>query len=147
MTDRHFVDVHVLLVRGNELLLSQRRDDIAEFDGMWHLPSGKLESDESVLRAAVREADEEIGVRIRPEDLRHVHTAHITAPGRDPRLGLFFATHHWDGEPENREPAKCYRLAWFDLDDLPEDLIDYPATGIRGYRADLAFSTRGWPEW
>lgn len=147
MPDRHFVDVHVLLVRGTELLLSQRRDGTAEFDGRWHLPSGKLDAGESVLRAAVREAEEEVGVRIRPQDLRHVHTAHITAPDREPRIGLFFTAHQWAGEPSNREPAKCYQLRWFDLDDLPEDLIDYPATGIRGYRAELSFSTRGWPEW
>lgn len=146
MADTHFVDVHVLLVRGTELLLSRRRDSSPDFDGKWHLPSGKLDAGESVLRAAVREAHEEVGVRIRPESLRHVHTTHITAPDRDPRLGLFFVARHWEGEPTNREPDKCYGLDWFDLNDLPADLIDYPATGIHGYRADRTFSTRGWPE-
>lgn len=145
MADRHLVDVHVLLVSGTSLLLSKRRDAHGEFDGMWHLPSGKLEAGESVLEAACREVAEEIGVRLAASALRHVHTAHVTAPGREPRLGLFFEARGWEGEPVNREPAKCSELRWFDLDELPADLISYPATGIRGYRTGRGLSTSGWP--
>ncbi|GAB2733283.1 hypothetical protein GCM10027174_02420 [Salinifilum aidingensis] len=145
MADRHLVDVHVLLVSSTSLLLSKRRDPHSEFDGMWHLPSGKLEAGESVLEAACREAAEEIGVRLAAPALRHVHTAHVSAPGLEPRLGLFFEAREWVGEPVNREPAKCSELRWFELDDLPAELISYPAAGIRGYRTGRSLSTPGWP--
>ncbi|MHA6798468.1 NUDIX hydrolase [Bounagaea algeriensis] len=145
MAERHPVDVHVLLVSGTSLLLSKRRDAHGEFDGMWHLPSGKLEAGESVLDAARREVAEEIGVRLAASALRHVHTAHVTAPGLEPRLGLFFEARDWEGEPVNREPAKCSELRWFDLDELPVELISYPAAGIRGYRTGRSLSTPGWP--
>lgn len=144
MVDRHLVDVHVLLVRDGQLLLSQRRDAVPEFDGMWHLPSGKLDSGESVLDAAAREVAEEIGVVVLPADLRLVHTAHVTAAGREPRIGLFFETRCWTGEPANLEPEKCSGLRWFALDDLPAEIINYPASGIRGYREGIGFSTFGW---
>ncbi|MFD1146631.1 NUDIX hydrolase [Saccharothrix hoggarensis] len=144
MTDRHLVDVHVLLVRDGLVLLSRRRDADARFDGRWHLPSGKLDAGESVLAAAVREAEEEVGVRLDPADLRLVHTLHVAGSGLEPRLGLFFEARTWSGVPENREPDKCSELRWFPLDALPADLIEYPAAGIAGYRAGTPFGTAGW---
>ncbi|WP_040864683.1 NUDIX hydrolase [Nocardia exalbida] len=144
MVVRHVVDVHVLLLRDAELLLSRRRS-ADEFDGLWHLPAGKLEAGESALAAAVREAGEEVGVLIDPADLRHVHSAHVVDIGREARIGLFFETRRWAGEPVNREPDKSYELRWFPLAKLPEDLIPYPAAGIRGYLTGETYSQRGWP--
>ncbi|ONI81081.1 DNA mismatch repair protein MutT [Actinosynnema sp. ALI-1.44] len=145
MTDRHIVDVHLLLIRNGELLLSRRRDPSPRFDRQWHMPSGKLDAGESVLAAAAREAEEEIGVRIEHDDLRHVHTSHVTSSGIEPRLGLFFETLRWTGEPVNREPSKCSELGWFDPDDLPDDMIEYSAAGVRAYRANQGFAQLGWP--
>lgn len=43
MTDQHtIIDVHVLLVRDGQLLLTQRRGSYG--GGMWHLPSVHLAS-------------------------------------------------------------------------------------------------------
>ncbi|MEV0699719.1 NUDIX domain-containing protein [Saccharopolyspora sp. NPDC050389] len=143
MPQRTIIDVHVLLVRhNNEILLSRRRGDYG--DGMWHLPSGKLDAAESALTAAVREAEEEVGVLIDPAELRHVHTIHVNDPGAEPRLGIFFETTRWTGEPVNREPDKCHAIAWFELDRLPAVLIPYPAAGIHAYRNGLPFSVMGW---
>lgn len=142
MPDRHLIDVHVLLIRDAELLLTRRQG--GAFDGMWHLPSGKLDAGEDALTAAVREAEEEVGVMIDPNDLTHVHTIHVNGSGPEPRLGLFFATSQWIGEPINREPEKCSGLGWYDLHSLPADLIDYPAAGIQAYRHSHPFSIMGW---
>ncbi|WP_433758412.1 NUDIX domain-containing protein [Nocardia sp. CA-135398] len=144
MADRHLIDVHILLVHDGQLLLSRRRS-ADEFDGLWHLPAGKLESGECATAAAAREAGEEIGVVIDPADLRLVHTAHVTSSGREARLGLFFHALRWTGEPENREPDKSYGLQWFSLDALPEEsLIRYSATGIRGLTMGTPYSELGW---
>jgi 8-oxo-dGTP diphosphatase len=144
MADRHLIDVHVLLIRDDQVLLSQRLDPNPEFDRLWHAPSGKLDADESVLDAAVREAAEEIGVLIDPADLEHVHTIHVNGSGPEPRLGLFFVTRRWIGEPVNREPDKCRAVRWFSLTALPDRIIDYPAAGIDAYRRGSRFSVRGW---
>lgn len=144
MADRHLVDVHVVLVRNGQLLLARRRDTNPDFDGLWHLPSGKLDAGESVLEAAVREAEEEVGVLIDPADLRHVHTIHVNGSGPESRLGIFFEARQWIGEPTNREPDKCSAVRWFSLDGLPEQLIDYPAAGIDAYRRGVPFDVRGW---
>jgi 8-oxo-dGTP diphosphatase len=144
MADRHLIDVHLLLVGDGRLLLTRRRDTNPIFDGWWHLPSGKLDADESVLGAAAREAEEEVGVQVQPNDLHHVHTLHVNGSGPEPRLGLFFESRRWIGEPTNREPGKCSAVRWFRLDALPDQLIDYPAAGIRAYRAGVSFSVHGW---
>jgi 8-oxo-dGTP diphosphatase len=144
MPDRHLIDVHVLLVADGNVLLTQRRDTNPAFDGLWHLPSGKLDANESVLDAAAREAEEEVGVLIDPADLHHVHTIHVNGSGPEPRLGLFFQTGRWIGEPANHEPQKCSAVCWFPLHALPDRLIDYPARGIHAYREGAAFSIHGW---
>ncbi|WP_434445691.1 NUDIX domain-containing protein [Lentzea sp. E54] len=144
MADRHLIDVHVLLVRDGEVLLSRRRDPDPRFDDRWHLPSGKLDAGESVLDAAAREAEEEIGVVIDQGDLRHVHTLHANGSGVEPRLGLFFEVRRWSGEPVNREPEKCSAVRWFSLDTLPHELIAYPAAGITAYLAGDSFGLLGW---
>lgn len=144
MVDRHLIDIHVLLVRDDQVLLTRRRDSDPSFDGLWHLPSGKLDAGESALEAAARETEEEIGVLVQPADLCHVHTLHVNGSGPEPRLGLFFEARHWIGEPHNREPDKCSALRWFPLDALPDQLIGYPASGIDAYRTGVPFSVHGW---
>ncbi|KJK36086.1 DNA mismatch repair protein MutT [Lentzea aerocolonigenes] len=144
MADRHLIDVHVLLVRGDRVLLTRRRDTNPLFDGRWHLPSGKLDAGESVLAAAAREALEEVGVVIALQDLRHVHTLHANGSGVEPRLGLFFEVLRWAGEPVNREPDKCSAVRWFPLNALPDDLIEYPAAGLTAYASGHTFGLLGW---
>jgi 8-oxo-dGTP diphosphatase len=138
------IDVHVLLVRGDELLLTQRRG--ADGGGLWHLPSGKLDAGESLPVGAAREVDEEVGVRIDPADLRHAHTVHVAGSGPGPRLGVFFEARRWFGEPYNREPDKCSAVEWFKLDALPDDVIPYPLAGIRAYLDGVQFGLLGWAD-
>ncbi|MBE8517073.1 NUDIX domain-containing protein [Amycolatopsis sp. H6(2020)] len=138
------IDVHVLLVRGDDLLLIQRRGTYG--NGMWHLPSGKLDDNESLPAGAAREGGEEVGVLIDPADLRHVHTLHVAGSGPVPRLGVFFEARRWSGEPYNREPDKCSAVEWFHRDRLPDNVIPYPLAGIRGYLDDVPFGLLGWAE-
>ncbi|MCX0269605.1 NUDIX domain-containing protein [Nocardia zapadnayensis] len=145
MVDRHVIDVHILLARDRRLLLTQRRG--GAFDGEWHLPSGKVDAGEPLTAAAAREAREEIGVIIDPAHLRFVHAAHVADSGPEPRLGVFFEASEWLGEPTNQEPDKCSDVRWFPVDRLPDNLIAYPAAGIRTYLDDehsKAFSEIGW---
>jgi 8-oxo-dGTP diphosphatase len=146
MADRHLIDVHVLLVRDDQVLLTRRRDTNPMFDGLWHLPSGKLDAGESVLVAAAREAEEEVGVLVAPEDLRHVHTLHVNGSGPEPRLGLFFEALRWIGEPVNREPAKCSGVRWFRFAALPDGLIEYSAAGLAAHATGNAFGVQGWSD-
>ncbi|MGV9375856.1 NUDIX hydrolase [Nonomuraea sp. NPDC003707] len=136
---RAIVDVHVLLLRDSTVLLG-RRTGTGYGDGLWHLPSGHLEAGESATEAAVREAGEEVGVTIDPDDLRFVHVMH-RAPER---VGLFFAADTWTGEPYNAEPDKCSEIAWWPLDGLPRDMVGYPAAAIANVVNSVPYALHEW---
>ena len=40
-------------------------------------------------------------------------------------VNIFLNVSKWDGEIFNAEPEKCDNLSWFDMEDLPENTIDY----------------------
>lgn len=145
MADRHLIDVHVLLIRAGQLLLTQRGYD-DEFTGRWHLPSGKLDAAEPITAAAAREAREEVGVLIDPAELRVAHIAHVAVPGHEARLGVFLIAARWDGKPANLEPDKCLAVQWFPLNRLADlDIIEYAAVGIHAALAgEATFSEHGW---
>ncbi|GHE90294.1 hypothetical protein GCM10018785_66500 [Streptomyces longispororuber] len=137
------IDTHVILRNGDKVLLSQRGGPYGY--GRWHAPSGKLDRGETVRTGAARELREETGVDVDPEHLRLVHVVHHKQSADIERIGLFFEATAWQGEPENREPAKCLALAWFSVHDLPEDIIEYPAAGLYGYlRNERTLTEHGW---
>lgn len=128
------VDVHLVLRRGDEVLLA-RRAGTGYGDGLWNGPSGHVEEGEDVRAAMVREAREEIGIELGPEDLRVALVMQHRGPGDPPRTGWFFeADHGPGGEPYNREPHKCSELAWHPLAALPDDMVAYCRAGFEAYR-------------
>ncbi|MFD4587755.1 methyltransferase domain-containing protein [Streptomyces sp. NPDC058423] len=133
------VDVHLVLRRGDDVLLA-RRAGTGYADGLWNGPSGHVEDGEDVRAAMVREAREEIGVELAPEDLRVALVMQHRGPGDPPRTGWFFeADHGRGGEPYNREPHKCSELAWHPLTALPDDMVAYGRAGYEAYRTGERF--------
>jgi len=134
------VDVHLLLLRGDEVLLA-RRSGTGYADGLLHAPSGHLEDGEDVRSGMIREAREEIGVELDPEQVEAVLAMQHKAPDGAARIGWFFAARHRPGDPEpvNREPEKCSQLGWWPLAGLPEDMVAYCRAAIDAYRAGHRF--------
>lgn len=144
MTYRPVVDVHLILERPDGHVLLAERANTGYADGLVNAPGGKLEDGEDVRAAAIREAREEIGVEVDPAHARCVAVIHHRAPDGEARVGFFFATSIWRGEPVNAEPHKCAGLLWADPDDLPPHTIAYGAAGLRAYRCGEAFALDGW---
>ncbi|WP_079145682.1 methyltransferase domain-containing protein [Streptomyces lydicus] len=134
------VDVHLVLRRGEEVLLA-RRSGTGYADGLLNAPSGHAEDGEDVREAMIREAAEELGLRLKPEDLTvGLVMQHRAPPPARPRIGWFFeAAHGAGGEPRNREPDKCAGLTWHRLDALPDDMVAYCRAGLEGLRAGHRF--------
>lgn len=135
------VAVHVFLLRGEEVLLLRRANTGYE-DGNYSVPAGHLDGDEEIGAAAARELREEVGVRVTPADLSVVGVMHRRA--EEERIDFFLATHRWDGEPINAEPAKCDELVWVACGALPTNVIPYVRRALETYRAGEWFASFGW---
>jgi len=71
--------VDVIIENKGKILLTKRA--VPPFLGKWVLPGGKVDYGETVERAAVREAKEETGLKIRLKEILGVYSD----PKRDPR--------------------------------------------------------------
>lgn len=135
--------VHLFLVRDGKTLLL-RRFQTGWRDGEYSVIAGHIDGNESITTAMIREAKEEGGIDIRPEDLRTVHASHRLAEDRKEYIDFFFTTEKWSGEPHIAELDKCDDLSWFTLDALPENMVPYVRAGLEKYRAREPFSEFGW---
>ena len=116
-------DVAVLRLEGiPEILLVERKDP--PFEGMWALPGGFMEIDESLEVAARRELMEETGIKA-GELIRYDS---YDEPGRDPRgrtvTQVFVMI--WKesmGKPVADSDANAVK--WFDLTRLPQLAFDH----------------------
>lgn len=120
--------VIVMLTRtvgGRKQILLQRRQNTGFADGLWDFSfSGHVEHGESMTEAAIREAEEEIGVEIAPSDIDFVALVHKREKQIDlTYLNAYFVCDKFCGQPHICEADKCSQLAWFDIENLPDDLI------------------------
>ncbi len=110
-------------------MLLQLRQNTGYRDGYWATAAaGHVEQDESVLVAAAREAAEELGVTITPDNLVPLCAMHRTHGNHDPideRVDFFFECRQWGGDPQIMEPAKNAALGWFRLDALPDLVVPH----------------------
>lgn len=135
------VDVHLCLVRDGKILLL-KRENTGYMDGYFHLPAGHMDGEEKLVDALIRESREEIGVNIRVDDVRLAHMMHHKS--NNERMAFFFEVKKWGGQIKNMEPEKCSEVAWFDLKNLPQNIIPYAKTAINHYKDGMIFSHYGW---
>lgn len=129
------VAVYAMLIKNGKILLV-RRFNTGWQDGNYSLPAGHLDPNETIGDALIRETKEEIGVTLKPWDIRLVHTMHRM----NIYIDFFFLAAKWDGEPQNMEADKCDKVEWFSLTELPENMVPSVRSAIEQYEKRIAFS-------
>jgi|SRR5215211_6290326 8-oxo-dGTP diphosphatase len=135
------VTVHLFFFRENQILLS-RRFNTGFADGQYSVPAGHLDGNETVIAAAAREAQEEVGVRIEPEHIHYSSVMHRREG--DERMDFFVHVQKWDGEIINAEPHKCDEIRWVKMDVLPENTIPYIRRALKNHQEGIKFDEFGW---
>ncbi len=88
--------------------------------GKWNGAGGKVDENETIETAAIRELEEEIGVKVAPSDLNEVGDlafAFENKPEWSQHMYIFLIE-KWQGEPTETEEM---RPKWFSKDNLPFD--------------------------
>lgn len=104
----------ILHLRGNEVLLAMKKRGFGV--GKWNGVGGKVDLNEEIIDAAIRESQEEIGVT--PVDPKKVaifnyHFPHQKDWGQQVHI---FTVTTWLGEPSETEEM---RPQWFNLGEIP----------------------------
>ncbi len=106
--------VDVVVIRDGRVLLIERMNPPAG----WALPGGFIDYGESAEAAAVRELEEETGLKVQSLDLLGVYSD----PGRDPRHHTLSVVYWGHAKGEALAGDDAAALNWFALDDLPHQV-------------------------
>lgn len=102
----------------NAVLLGMKKRGFGK--GRWNGMGGKLKEGETIRAAAVRELEEEIGIKASERDLKQCATLDFyfaQKPEWDTRVHVFLAR-AWEGEPAESEEM---RPQWFPSAEIPFD--------------------------
>lgn len=105
-----------LIIKDGKILLVKRRR--SPESGHWGLPGGKVEWLETIEAAVMREIKEELGVKIRCEELVCV-VDQIDEISGDHWVAPVLTATIVEGQPSVQEPDALYSFDWFELDSLP----------------------------
>jgi len=131
------VDVHLLLMREGRVLLG-RRVNTGYGDGAYEPPSSRLAERETIVEAATRVAAAQTGIALSPSHVSLAHVMHdVSGAGR---IAFFLTADGWSGEPGG-STASYSDFDWFDINDLPANMIDRARVAVRNYAAGVGFST------
>jgi len=132
--------VYLVLMKENKILLS-RRYNTGYFDSYYSFPAGHLDGGETLKQAMIREAKEETGISLDSSDLELIHTMNRKIPDNE-RIDFFFTTKKWHGNPKIMESEKCDDLSWFELNNLPNNIIPYIKEVIDSFLDNINYSER-----
>lgn len=59
-------------------------------------------------------------------------------------MGVFLKTDYWSGTIENLKPDKCDELTWFDLDNLPSNMVPEISSALENIKNGIFYSEFGW---
>src|SRR3546814_2710215 len=97
-------------------LLTRRSRGLRSHAGQWALPGGRLDPGETPVTAALRELDEELGLRLPPSEVLGILDDYPTRSGYSITPVVAWAGAAPDLTPNPAEVASVHRIRFADLD-------------------------------
>ena len=136
---------YLVLINPAQEVLLLRRFNTGFKDGMYSLVAGHVDAGETFTTALIREAQEESGIMVAPEDIEVVHVMHRKSDtDGSERVDVFYKVDKWSGEIVNCEPEKCDELSWHSLEALPDTVIPYIKQALISIKNGVVYSEFGW---
>lgn len=133
--------VYLILREENKVLLI-RRFNTGWMDGLYSLPAGHIDGNETAQMAMSREAKEEVDLDILPEDLSILHMMHRKSSDAE-YMDFFLEAKKYSGKLKNNEVNKCDEINWFPMDSLPDNTLDYIKEAFKLISEGKNFSSFG----
>jgi 8-oxo-dGTP diphosphatase len=115
----------IVMDKKKRILLGKRKNNY--FAGSFGFPGGQLELKEKLTECVQRELYEEAKMQAKElhylgivRELQKTYTF----------IHFFFLCKQYSGKPQIMEPEKCESWDWYDLDNLPENLLPGHAAAI-----------------
>lgn len=110
------IGIGVCVIKDGKVLLGKRIN--AHGQGTWAFPGGHLEFGETVAECAMREVEEEIGMKI-TNIRRGPYTEDFFLEQGKHYITIIIVADWKAGKPELREPHKCEQWSWLILINYP----------------------------
>ena len=121
-------------------VLLQRRQGTKLWPGYLALPAGHIDEGENAYEAAIREAREELGIEIATKDIVDTFVVNRRNKSLMSYYDVYFEINSYNGKIEIKEPEKCQELVWCNINNLPQDMIDFEITAIKNNQKGIKFS-------
>jgi 8-oxo-dGTP pyrophosphatase MutT (NUDIX family) len=120
---RENVDIAVVVLRdGNFVLIGRRRRN-----NKWGLPGGRTENGEDAKTAALRELEEETGLKLKDQDLMLAGIRKTKGGGENKRVHVFMAQYPGGVATTEEDPDEEFtKWRWVRCEDgqLPDEILD-----------------------
>ena len=138
--ERFLSSIYLIIKNENGDILLQRRQGTKLWPGYLALPAGHIDEGENAYEAAIREAREELGIEIHVEDIIDTFVVNRKNKSLPPYYDVYFEISKYLGEIKIAEPEKCSELVWANINNLPNDIIDFEEEAMINNANGVKFS-------
>ena len=138
--EKFLSSIYLIIRNDKQQILLQRREGTKLWPGFLALPAGHIDEGENDYEALVREAKEELGITIKIEDIVDTFVVNRKNKSLPPYYDVYFEISKYLGNISIMEPEKCSELVWADIENLPDDIIDFEKEAIDNNLKGIKFS-------
>ena len=133
--------VYMIIKNAKGEILFGRRIGTKLWCGYLGLPAGHIDIGEDAYEALFREAKEELDIEISYEDIVDTFVVNRRNKTMAPYFDIYFEIKSYKGEIKINEVDKCQELKWCDLNNLPDDVIDFQKEALEKNLKGIKFSS------
>ena len=78
---------------------------------------------------------------MKKEDIVDTFVVNRRNKSMSPYFDVFFEFSSYKGEIRINEPDKCSELRWCNVNDLPDDMVEFQAQALKNRQKNIFFST------